>query len=46
MENTNTPIDSNVMENIIKASYIFNDIKIASKLCICKVSLKSDIAIV
>ena len=46
MENTNTPMDSNVMENIIKASHIFNDIKIASKLRVCKVSLKSDIVIV
>ena len=46
MENTNTPMDSNIMENIIKASHIFNDIKIASKPCICKVSLKSDMAIV
>ena len=46
MENTNTLMDSNVMENIIKASHIFNDIKIASKLCVCKVSLKSDMVIV
>jgi len=46
IENTNTPMDSNVMENIIKASHIFNDIKIASKPCICKVSPKSDMAIV
>ena len=46
MENTNTPMDSNVMENIIKASHIFNDIKIASKPRVCKVSLKSDIVIV
>ena len=46
MENTNTLMDSNVMENIIKASHIFNDIKIASKLHVCKVSPKSDMAIV
>ena len=46
MENTNTLIDSNVMENIIKASHIFNDIKIASKPHVCKVSPKSDMAIV
>jgi len=46
MENTNTPMDSNVMENIIKASHIFNDIKIVSKPRVCKVSLKSDMAIV
>jgi len=47
IENTNTPpIDSNVMEGIIKASHIFNDVKIVFKPCICKVSLKSDMAIV
>ena len=46
MENTNTLMDSNIMENIIKASHIFNDIKIASKPCVCKVSLKLDMAIV
>jgi len=47
IENTNTPpIDSNVMEGIIKASHIFNDVKIVFKPRICKVSLKSDMAIV
>jgi len=45
-ENTNTPINSNVIESIIKASHIFNDIKIASKPRVCKVSPKSDMAII
>jgi len=45
-ENTNTLIDSNIMESIIKASHIFNNIKIASKPCVYKVSLKSDMAII
>ena len=34
------------MESIIKAFHIFNDIKIASKPHVCKMSLKSDMAIV
>ena len=45
-ENTNTLIDSNIIESIIKASHIFNDIKIASKPCVCKVSPKSNMVIV
>jgi len=45
-ENTNTPINSNVMESVIKASHIFNNIKIASKPHVCKVSPKSDMTIV
>jgi len=43
MENTNTPINSNVIEAIIKFTYIFNDVCLASKPCIIKVSPKSDI---
>ena len=46
IKNTSTPIDFNVIEDIIKASYIFNNVKIASKSHICKVSPKSDMAIV
>jgi len=46
IENTNTPIDSNVLEGIIKVTHVFNDIKIASKPYVCKVSPKSDMAIV
>ena len=34
------------MEGIIKASHIFNNVKIASKPHIYKVSLKSDMAII
>lgn len=45
IENTNTPIDSNVLEEIIKATYIFNDIKIISKPHVCKFSPKSNMAI-
>ena len=46
IENTNTPMDAGVVENIIKSTHIFNDIKVASKPCVCKVSPKSDMAIV
>ena len=46
LENTNTPINSEVIENIIKTTYIFIDIKVASKPCVCKVSPKSDMAII
>ena len=46
IENTNTPIDLNVLEGIIKATHVFNNIKITSKPCICKVSPKLDMAIV
>jgi len=34
------------MESIIKASHIFNNIKIASKPYVCKVSQKSNMVIV
>jgi len=46
IENTNTPIDLNILEEIIKATHVFNNIKIASKPYVCKVSPKSDMAIV
>lgn len=46
IKNTSTSIDFNVIEDIIKASHIFNDVKIAFKSHICKVSPKSDMAIV
>lgn len=45
IENTNTPIDSNVLKGTIKATHIFNNIKITSKPHVCKVSPKSDMAI-
>jgi len=45
IENTNTPILADVVESIIRSNYIFNNITIASKLCIIKVSPKSDMSI-
>jgi len=39
-------LNSNVVEKIIKDNYIFNNIMLASKPCVIKVSLKSDMAIV
>jgi len=46
IEKTNTPISANVIETIIKNNYIFNNIVIALKSHIIKVSLKSNIAII
>ena len=46
MEGTNIHINSEVMELIIKSTHIFNNINIASKLYIVKVSLKSDMVII
>ena len=46
LENTNTSMDSGVIKNIIKTTHIFNNIKVASKRHVCKVSPKSDIAII
>ena len=46
MEGTNMPINSIVMEAFIKLTHIFNNIKNVSKLCIVKMSSKSDMAIV
>jgi len=43
---TNTLINTNIIETIIKTTHIFNNIQIASKLRVIKVSSKSDIAIV
>ena len=45
-ENTGNPINSNVVENILKDNHIFNNITLASKPHIIKVSLKSDMVIV
>jgi len=39
IENTNTPMDSSVIKNIIKSTYI-------SKPQVCKVLPKSDIAVI
>ena len=46
MEGTNIPIKSNIIESLIKMLHIFNNVNFASKLCIAKVSLKSDMAII
>ena len=46
IESTNTLINTNIMETIIKTTHIFNNIQIASKLRVIKVSPKSDMAIV
>ena len=46
IENTNTPILLNIVETIIKSNHIFNNIIIASKPRIIKVSSKYDIAII
>ena len=46
IENTNTPISANVIETTIKNNYIFNNIVIALKSHIIKISLKSNIAII
>jgi len=42
----NTPLTSNVVEDIIKKNHIFNNIALASRPCIIKVSSKSDMAII
>ena len=46
IKNTNIPIDAGIVKSIIKSAHIFNDIKITSKPHVCKVSPKSDMAIV
>ena len=46
LENINLLITSNVIEEVIKDTHIFNDIVLASYLHIIKMSPKSDIAII
>ena len=46
MESTNISINSSVIESIIEFMHIFNNIYLASKLCIIKISLKSDMVII
>jgi len=46
LENTNTPILADVVKMIIKDNHIFNNITVASKPQIIKVSPKSNIAII
>ena len=45
-ENTNTPIISSVVEDIIKRNHIFNNIVLVSRPCIIKISSRSDMAII
>jgi len=45
-EDTNMSINSEVMELIIKSTHIFDNINVASKLHIVKVSPKSDMTII
>ena len=42
----NGPITPNIIEGVLKEMHIFNNIILASKLCIIKVSPKSDMAVV
>ena len=46
IESTNMPINSSVVESIIKSTHIFDNVHIVSKPCIIKVSPKSDMAII
>ena len=46
MENTNTSLNSSVIETILKNNHIFNNVVIVLKSCIIKMSSKSDMAIV
>ena len=46
LEDTNTFISADVVEKIIKENYIFNDIVLALRLRVIKVSSKSDMSIV
>jgi len=46
VENTNISISANVVEEIIKNNYIFNNIMIISRLYVIKVSPKSNIVII
>ena len=45
-ENTNTSITSEVVKDILKKNHIFDNIMLALRLWIIKVSLKSDMAII
>ena len=46
IENTNVPINSDVVKRIIKSTYIFNNIVLTFKLRVIKASPKSDIAFI
>ena len=46
IKKTNISLNSSVVESIIKSTHIFENIYIASKLCIIKVLSKSDMFII
>ena len=46
IEDTNIPINSDVVKKIIKPTHIFNDVVLAFKLRVIKASPKSDMAII
>ena len=45
-ENTNNPLTLNIVEDIIKNNYIFNNIILASRPCIIKIFPKLDMTII
>jgi len=46
IEDTNVPINSDVVKKIIKSTHIFNDVVLAFKLRVIKASPKSDMVII
>ena len=46
LANTNSPITSNIVEEIIKNTHVFNDFILVSHTCIIKASSKSNMAII
>ena len=46
MKGTSIPINSKVMESFIKSTHIFDNVNIASRPCIIKISPKSNMVIV
>ena len=45
-ENTTTPMNTSMVEKILKENHIFNNISLVSKPRVIKISLKSNIAII
>jgi len=46
LENTNLLITSELVKEVIKETYLFNDVILTSKSCIIKASFKSNLAVV
>jgi len=46
IENTNFLLTSDIIEKVIKTTHIFNDIILASCLCVIKISPKSNMIVV